>query len=456
MSKLSKLTKAQKNSVSVFFTYVREALNKANPDDPELSTKYKQDLSFLRSSENQAIIHERIMTKKGAIGTKIFHLNNLGVIIRDVLAPQPDDGKPKRGKKPKTVPIDPGDGQVYIQEALNLLKAQNEKKIEDDDAGIKADLKNFLGFDQIVKRMREFETLVKEDPTNRKNAMALLILQLNVFQPPLRRTIPTMTIIKKKEDNNGKDNFLYIKSSSEMWYIVNDDKVKAKKTDDYLKELPLRDNACRAVEQSLQLFPRDVLITQFLSSKQATQVVYDNYLKYIFKDLDGWTFSQNNFRNSYVSNFLARNPSVKKVNDVARLMRSSPQQLRETYNFRKEGNQKSIDPEWDEQKGNPKKDEKIAEIEKPKSIDKQEILKMLEKKIKNGFNVKEWGAKYRPKPKNKARKDKFNEKYYEENKMEFLRKKIIKNLNSGNTVKPTNKSVETYNLKYDANTKKWF
>jgi hypothetical protein len=450
MSKFSKLTTALKNSANVFFNMMREV-------DPELSTKYKQDLSFLRPSENQAIIHERIMTKYKNLGTQKQHLNNLGVIIRDYLAPQPDDGQPKRGKKPKSTPIDPGDGNVYIKEAIAMLKAINDKKIEDDDLGIKGDLKNFLGFDQIVKRMREFEALVKEDPTNRKNAMCLLVIQLNVYQPPLRRTIPTMKIIKNKEENNGVENFLYIKSNTEMWYIVNDDKVKAKKTDEFLKELPLFPNACRAVEQSLQLFPRDVLITQFLNGKQATQVVYDNYLKYIFRDLDGWKFTQNNFRNSYITNFLAGNPSVKKVNEVARLMRTSPQQMRETYNFRqKTGNQKPITPLWDEKKGDPKKDEKIEEIEKPKSLDKQEILKMLEKKIKNGFNVKEWGAKYRPKPKNKARKDKFNEKYYEENKKEFLRKKIIKNLNSGNTVKPTNKSVETYNLKYDASTKKWF
>jgi len=443
MSKVSKLTTSQKASVSIFWNWIRE-------NDPKIDSKFKQNLDFLRSSDNQAIIHERIMNSDYKMGTKRSHLNNLGVIIRDVLAPNTDASK--KGKKPKNKPLDPGDGNVYIKEALQLLAAETQKKIEDDDKGVKGDEKNFLSYEQIIKRMREFEGIVKKDPTNRKNVMSLLILQLNVYQPPLRRTISTMTIIKDKKYDDGKNNFLYIKNKTEMWYIVNEDKVKNKKTDQNLKELPLYPNACRSVDQSLSLFPRSVLLTAFLNDKQCTQIGYDGYLKYIFKDLD-WTFTQNNFRRAYITNFLASNPSVKKSNEIARLMRSSVQQLRETYNYRLTQS-KTIIPLWDEKTGDPKENEEIQPIEQPKSIGKEQILKMLEDKIKNGFDLKKWGETYRPK--HKAEKNQFNKKYYGKKGPELLRNKIISNLNRGQTKTPRPESVKTYNLKYDPKTKKWF
>lgn len=416
MSKFSKLSVSQRSSVNIFFGWVRES-------EPKLPASQKQSLAFLKDQKRIPDIHARIHAKPDwKPATKSVHLVNLGVILRDVLN-QPG-----------------GVADQMIKEAVNYRESLKEKEKNEDDAGL-GKSKDFVPFAQILKRMKELEEKLSKNPKDRKLAMAVLIMQLNTLTPPLRRTLPTMLIIKDIKQNNNINNYLWMKNDSEFFFIINHDKVANKKLDDKYKFIPVNPPAVKAIKENLKLFPRnDYLITQALNGKQCSDQTYENtYLrKTIFPDLD-FRFGQNQFRRAYITNILASNPSVKTIEKLALQMRSSPQVMREVYNFR--GVQKAtINPE------DPK------EIIEPTIIEHPMIIQELKEK-KATFDLKAWSAKYRAKKKEEI--EKYYSEYYQKNREAILRAKVLYNLNSGNVKNPTETTLRLYKIKYDKTNKRW-
>lgn len=411
MDKVSKLTKSQKGSLNLFWKIMLDK-------EPAINIDEKKSLTFLKSKINQDLIRTYIKDSKFSTNTKATRINDLHVILKSHL----------NYENPE-----------LIKEAISYRNISKQKeKQEDKDFGVKS--KNFISFDQLKSRTEEFKKLVNEDPDNKINAMAYLILVLNTQQAPLRLTINSIDIIRDKTLNNNTNNYLYIEDDNNMFYIINNDKVSKKKAPSTIK---LTKGACDAIVHSLKMFPRDVLITQSTTDKKANISNYQHYLKkIIFPDIP--FISQNVFRRSYATEYLSKNLSVLEMEEISYNMRTSIDQLRTIYNFRlfKDYN---VDNDYKNKLG----DEGTI-VKTTHSI---QILK--DKPITNkiNFNLPEWSKKYREKNK-QVLMDKCKQ-YYDSNKQVILKKKLLKNIECGNVKCPTSDSIKKYNLKKD-DLGKWY
>lgn len=393
-NKFDLLTPNQQISVNQFWKAVKEKKT-------YLKDTTKNNLSFLRLSENQSIIASYLFDNDYSVNTLATRFNDLGVVLRKLNL----------------------NGDVYIGYATELRdEYMNNEKEEDNILGYKT--KSFKSFDFLCSRLHEFEEKIKTDKS-RGTHFGKLILDLNLKQAPLRLELVSFDIIYNKNDNIKKDQNYLLIDGNDMYYIINNDKVSSKIEN---KPIKLSDEASKCILESLKIYPRNYLLTNATNEKKCSKMTYHTtYLRSIlFPDVP--SMSQNVFRRAYVSHHL-KDASKLKAEKIASDMRTSEEMLRSIYMFR---HPEDIPEDISE--------DTVEDIVEDIVEDKTEV-----KEVKKKFDVNEWGKSYRENNKDKI-KDK-NKNYYCKNKEDCLRKKIISRLNNGQVKTPLEESIKKYNLK---------
>jgi hypothetical protein len=262
--------------------------------------------------------------------------------------------------------------------------------------------------------MNELKTILKNIEPNKNKSLIdnkkYLSLALHVLNPPLRLDYD-MIITDNKDDINKNNNYLFDNGDGIYNFIINKDKISSKLGSDII---PINKELNIIINESLDLYPRNKL---FDNKREIT-----NLLKSIDIRLNN-----RSLRSAYIIWFYNNNKnSIKDKEELARKMRHSINIAQTAYN-------KIIDDDdYDEEE-----DEK-ENIEDNKKY----------------FNLKEYMKKWQSDNKEKTRNN--SQKYYENNKEKVLRNKILNNLNKyGNTNKPSQKSIDKYNLVYNEDTNKW-
>jgi hypothetical protein len=395
-SKINELTTQQAISVNQFWKAVKEK-------KPHLKEVSKNNLSFLKSPDNQAIICDYLFSNDFSNNTLSCRFNDLGVILRNYLKCNSD---------------------LYIEYAIKFKDKYIEKeRNEDHELGFKH--KNYISYEFLKSRMKEFQDKVLTDKS-RATHMAKLCIELNVLQAPLRVQLPTLEIVYDKKNMDDKTKNYLLIDGSDMYYVINNDKISNKIDASPIK---LNSEATKCIKESLELFPRSYLLTNPTDENQCHKCTYTTtYLqKILFPDFP--FMCQNIFRRAYATEYL-KNASKISSEKLAKDMRTSEDMLRTIYNYRNADNNELLE--------NDKiiKTTHTIQILNPNKSDKQ-------------FDMKEWSKNYRET--NKETLQAKNKTYYEENKISFLRKKIIKNLNSGLVKQPTEESIKKYDLKKNSN-----
>lgn len=394
---------------------------KAYPD-LKLKNMRSDTTTWLRKYKEK--VFDFIIDAYSNLNSRKTHLNNLGVVL-------------KKEMKLKTM------GQKYINQAVQFDKKNTQEKLDQDDDGM-VDDKCFIPQQDILNKYAELKAKYDENPTDLKIMNKMLIVALNVYQPPLRRNIGDMIITNTLTGLDKKKNYLFV-NGIHTRYIINKDKISRKVDSKTFKELYLTLIARTIVEKTLQNIPRTYLITNMNDKEKPMSTdSYSKQLNSIFSGHD-CKVSQNTLRKSYVSNLWATNPTEKVKQETAKLMRTSKQMLDVVYNQRIK--QQAFQPVKDT--NNQKAIPKPIKIE---PISKKELLAKLDED-KPTFDPKVYNKEYRKEHKVEIKK--YYNDYYNENKENIIKNKILSRLNAGQVESPTKTSVNKYDLKYDSKNKIW-
>ena len=107
----------------------------------------------------------------------------------------------------------------------------------------------------------------EEDPKNINKHMKYLVLAMNLYQAPLRITLPGMKFTTDNSDFEKKANFLYLNPSGMHMYFIHDDKVANKKSDKQSK-IDLYPEARRIINLSYKELPRKYVLTTLTDLKK--------------------------------------------------------------------------------------------------------------------------------------------------------------------------------------------
>lgn len=419
-----KLTKAQEISIGTIYNKFIQAF--PNTDKKKYPST---NLNWLKDHPTQ--VYNLVINAYSNLNSLKTHLNNLGVVLRDKL----------RKKK---------DSKKFIDQAVKFNEQQREEKLNKDDDNIMDD-SCFIPVQDLINKYQELKLQYQQDPTNIRLMNKLLIVGLNTYQPPLRRNINDMVITKTIQNLSKRQNYLFVNENdnTKTRYIINNDKVSSKVNSKKFNELQLGQTARDIVLETLKNVPRKYLITQITNKdKPMSKQSYSKQIQEIFKE-HGCSVSQNSLRKSYVSNLWSQNPTEKKKLETARLMRTSVNMLNEVYNQRLQ--QEKVVPVVLSPKVKQRAQIKPEKIEE---LSDEQLENMIAELNKITFDPKKYNKEYRKK--NSKEIKKYFEGYYQENKFEINRKKMISRLNAGQVDKPTLSSVNKYELKYNKKSNQWF
>lgn len=192
-------------------------------------------------------------------------------------------------------------GELLNEEKKGELTGENEKK-------------NFKTQSQILEIINDLKS--STSPLNQKR---YLLLNMAVFQPPLRRGVyATLKFITNKKQDNGNDNYLLLqKPPMKSYFIINKDKVS-----------------------KYQMFdtPENKIIE--IQNQDLNKLLWDSYKEnkreYVFESSDGGAYSLTNFtktilqplglnfnilRSSYISDYYVKHPYPQEREQVAKAMR---------------------------------------------------------------------------------------------------------------------------------------
>ena len=378
----------------------------------KLDVEIKSSLSWVKLNELKIAegIENHTQTKgknKGktySITTKRDYYNLLAQILEN-------QGAKKRSK-------------IYRKIVNELNDLHNA--VEDDQELDEFEIKNWTSHEDLLDKLSELKDKYNDDPSI-SNGYRYLGLALYVLHPPIRNNYHNMKIETKGKKQNcllKSTNINYLhKTENGYTVILNNDKVSNKRGSSII---PIDNKELIAIiDESLERFPRKYLFTLINDIKKPMSREYfgNVLIKTLF---DGKNTGINNFRSSYVSFVYSQQPTLKAKKVLAERMRHSHTIAEQAYN-----KLKKVDDENDE--------EIIIPISKPSSAP---------------FDLKAWNKQYRIKNKDKYQES--SKKYYDKNKKEVLRRKILKNVNSGNTVRPSDTSIQMYKLKFDSDSKLWY
>jgi hypothetical protein len=340
-------------------------------------------------------------------GTRKNHLSILCMILRDIA--------------PKKI----GDKYEKILDEL-----RNEVNNEKDQGFSKNEIKNWIPFDEIIKRRDELKIISEQDPTSKAKHYNYLMLCMYTYQEPIRKEYADMQIIYKARDMKNDQNYLYISTNGYHIKINNDKVIKTHGPASF----KLNDELTQIIKRSLKSFPREYLFDG--ENKAGLDVSlpmeksrFGYCLTKLFAPKD---VSVDVLRSAYITDFYNKHDDLKSREALAIRMRHSQEVAYTEYYKTKQ----AVDELHALRPENPEP------LQEPKII--------VEKKP---FNLKKWSKDYKL-----LHPDIFKinqKKYYDSHKDELQRKKILVNIANGNTAKPSKKSIEKYNLKQDE-TGKWY
>lgn len=292
--------------------------------------------------------------------------------------------------------------------------------------------------------------VLSNDELNLDGLNKLLIILFNTKVPPKRTEISNVEIVEKLP--NKKGNYL-LKTKDGFNLVIQKSKV-TKTYGEYNKPIPKR--LAQIIELSLKSFPRKHL----LAKNETEALGYQNYLRKI-KEILGSSYSQNDFRRIYASDFFEKkNRSMQEIENLAKEMMTSADQLLTTYNKINITNKKELPPlefekiEVDTDKPFdqqlippvPAKRKSKFESEKPipapvapprkKLLEKQQ--QQVPKKLKSVDEIKQNAKDYNRKwiSENKERRTKQLADNYQLNKDSRARKKVLLRISQGVQVLP--------------------
>jgi len=174
------------------------------------------------------------------------------------------------------------------------------------------------------KTQKEILNIIKELSNNLKtitNKNRYLLLNMCVFQPPLRRGVySTLRFITDEKKNNKKDNYLMLKPNPQKsYFIINKDKVSKyeKFNDPNNKKIEIISNELNELlNNSYNENKRDYVF----ESSDGGPYEASNMTKILLAPL-GLNF--NILRSSYISNYYVKNPYPKEREELAKAMRHS-------------------------------------------------------------------------------------------------------------------------------------
>lgn len=307
------------------------------------------------------------------------------------------------------------EAKKYSQLASNLQHAyEEEEKLQKVKP---SRVKNYITWDELIAKRKELKEIFEKNEDDIANMYKYLIICLYSYIPPIRLEYSNMELIDKKPPKN-ENNYIWL-DDGEYKVVINKDKVSST----YGRAvLPIEsETLTKLIKKTFKLFKRKYLISQIKDGdKPLTKQGMERLLYQMFEPK---RVSVDIYRSVYVTKKYSENINLKQKEELAKKMRHSVAVAEKTY--------KKIIPD----------DSDDEEEEK-------------EVKQKEYFDLKKYMKEYQKDHSEDIRKN--SQKYYDINKEKVLRRKILANLNKyGNTRQPTEKSIQKYDLKYNAKSKTW-
>lgn len=344
---------------------------------------------------------------KRTIGTKKAYYNSMAVFYT------------KNGQ--------PHQSSIFKTKTQEL--ADEYKDMKDDNKLDSDRIEHFVRYDNILSKRDEYRELFKDNPENRKVNLQYLILCLYTYQPPIRSDYDDMRVVKGIRPTHRLDNnYLWFNGKTKKYTIIlNNDKVSETYAHRNHSDIIIESSKLKnIINASLAAYPRRYILSLLRNPEEP--LGYQNFrriLQEIWKE-EGKLVGVDILRSSYITDFYRKRPTTKARKQLAIKMRHSAETADSVYNI--------ID-DLDE----------IDQILIPKNTAR--VRKERKQKPEPTFDLKVWTKQYREKPKVRQSMRESRKKYYEKNKVLLLRKKIIRNLDSGNVKNPTEESIKKYNLK---------
>jgi len=392
---------------------------------------------------------EEYIKKYNSINTRKTHFQALSRVAKDL-------GKNVMSEK-------------YSVIATDLNKQHVEKAKEQKPK------ENGLTWSTIMKRREEMKKITKKYPLDYRSHLNYLIISLYSYQPPIRSEYSDMIFTKEKPTDKS-ENYLW-KHGDKYTIVLNyykTDKTYGQANIDIVSKR-LRE----ILNDSFSKFPRKYVLSLISNKKEPMD--YQNLYYYRMPEI-GKQISVNNLRSAYVTQFY-NNRSMDEKDEkeehnhkdkekLAKQMNHSAEEAYKTYfkltGTKIEEEEKNIKKKQKEYQDKKKEEKKQIESDSETESEDEDEKKKIEsdsetesededeKKVqpKKKFDRKAYAKEYRKKHPEKYAK--YAKKYYENNKTQYLRTKILYELNSGNTSNPKPQTIEKYKLKYDKESKKWY
>jgi hypothetical protein len=307
--------------------------------------------------------------------------------------------------------------KTYKEEGFKLMKANQEKENENElDDKEKENFRTHEYFLNILSN------IIPDEIKTIEGHYKYLLLNLLVYQPPLRTSFyTTAKLIRSKDDNDKLNNFVLINRRGKIkaYYIVNKDKAtnyKLYAINKNLSKIELESSfLSKLINESLIKYPRTYLFE--INNKPISDNTYLNWLRDITK-----TEKINNdmMRSSYITWFYENNLKFSDRDKLSKLMRHSTTTAQRNYNkvFITENN---------------------IDINEVKKINQElTLLKYENQELKR--KLKEF---------DKTDDEKIDDKHFRKKRYD-----VIYNLNiKGRT--PREATLKEYNIKYDATKKQY-
>ena len=163
--------------------------------------------------------------------------------------------------------------------------------------------------------------------------LKILLLTILTYQPPLRTSFyTTALILRRKEDNDKKHNYIYInrRGSSKVQYIVNKDKASNYKQYSMHKNLSfigVEGEAKKAISESEQNFPRN-----FLFEINNEPISESTLLRWLREITGVPKITIDIMRSSYITWYYETHPHFNDREKLGKVMRHSQKTAQLNYN----------------------------------------------------------------------------------------------------------------------------
>jgi hypothetical protein len=211
-------------------------------------------------------------------------------------------------------------GKLYSDKGREYM--MKIRDVEGENKQDEKEIENYRNRDYFINILqnidfKEIQTVVEH--------YKYLLLSLLVYQPPLRTSFyTTARFMRKKADNNKKDNYVWItkRGGLKCVLIVNEDKVKNTRkyaSNMYLSYIDVENqNLCDLINYSFEKYPRTFLF------ENNGKGISNGTLLYWLRSITGVEkINVDMMRSSYINDFYDSNRNFKEKETLSRQMRHS-------------------------------------------------------------------------------------------------------------------------------------